>query len=152
MTIRQATLDDLSALVAFNQSIAKETEDVALDSAILTPGIRRFLEQDRYGFYTVAETDGHVVGSLMITYEWSDWRNGVIWWVQSVYVSKKYRRQGIYRGLYQNVQKLAKADGNVCGFRLYVEKDNTVAQDTYRSLGMTETYYRLFEDMENSAH
>ncbi len=145
MNIRQATLEDLPALVSFNRAIAMETEDLALDDTILTNGIRRFLEQDRYGFYTVAEVEGQVVGSLMITYEWSDWRNGVLWWVQSVYVSKDRRRQGIYTSLYQNVQKLAEERGDVCGFRLYVEKDNTAAQATYKSLGMKETYYRLFE-------
>lgn len=150
MIIRQATIDDVPALVDFNQAIAQETEDRLLDEATLTAGVRRFLEQDRYGFYTVAEIDGKVVGSLMITYEWSDWRNGVLWWVQSVYVNREHRRQGIYKALYQNVRNLAAQRDDVCGFRLYVEKDNAVAQATYRALGMSETYYRLYEDVSRS--
>ena len=86
-----------------------------------------------------------MVGSLMITYEWSDWRNGVIWWIQSVYVRAENRRQGIYTALYENARSLARESGDVAAIRLYVEKGNEVAQQTYSKLGMKETYYRIFE-------
>ncbi len=145
MQIRHATPNDLEALIAFNQGIARETEDLELDPTTLRSGIGRFLAQDKHGFYTVAEIDGRVVGSLMITYEWTDWRNGVFWWIQSVYVDPAHRRQGIYTALYQNVQKLAEQEPDVVGFRLYVEKENHAAQQTYQKLGMEETYYRLYE-------
>ena len=145
MLIRRANKADVDALVDFNQRIAMETEGVALDAATLNGGVDRFLERDRYGFYTVAEKDGEIVGSLMITYEWSDWRNGVIWWIQSVYVRKDHRRQGIYTALYENARRLAAAAGDVCVFRLYVERENEIAQQTYRKMGMHETAYRIFE-------
>lgn len=146
MNIRQATSDDVDALIAFNQGIARETEDRELDHATLKQGITRFLSRDQYGFYTVAEIDNEVVGSLMITYEWSDWRNGVIWWIQSVYVTPTHRRKGVYTALYQNVRRLADVVGDVCAFRLYVEKDNQIAQQTYRKMGMAESCYLIFED------
>ena len=100
-----------------------------------------------HGFYLVAEKDGEIAGSLMVTTEWSDWRNGVVWWVQSVYVRDEYRRQGIYRGLYEEVKTLSNNDESVCGFRLYVEKDNVNAQKTYESLGMIETDYLMYEEL-----
>ncbi len=144
MHIRLATQDDVPALVAFNQGIARETENRELDTDTLTQGVSRFVSQDRYGFYTVAEIDGQIAGSLM-TYEWSDWRNGVIWWIQSVYVDANHRRKGIYTALYENVRRWAAEAGDVSAFRLYVEKDNQVAQKTYQRLGMEETYYRIYE-------
>ena len=145
MKIRLATLDDIDALVEFNQGIALETEGRMLELDALHQGVKRFLERERYGFYTVAEIDGKVVGSLMITYEWSDWRNGVVWWVQSVYVTVEHRRKGIYTALYKNIQRLADESGEVREFRLYVERHNEIAQTTYRNLGMRESDYRIFE-------
>lgn len=145
ITIRPATTDDVAALVEFNQGIARETEDRELDTDTLTRGVRRFIEGDGHGFYTVAEDDGLIVGSLMITYEWSDWRDGVIWWIQSVYVRASHRRQGVYRSLYAHIRELGAQDPDCRTFRLYVEKDNRVAQETYRNLGMEETYYRIYE-------
>lgn len=145
ITVRRATAEDIPSLVRFNQGIARETEDLELDEGTLTEGVRRLVAEDRHGFYTVAEIDGRPVGSLMITYEWSDWRNGVIWWIQSVYVIAEHRRQGVFSALYENVQRLAQESGEVRAFRLYVEKENTVAQQTSQRLGMKETYYRLFE-------
>ena len=144
MIIRRATESDIDALIAFNQGIAMETEGVALSGEVLRQGLHGLLSQERYGFYSVAEIDGQVVGSLMITYEWSDWRNGVIWWIQSVYV-RADRRQGVYTALYENARKSARESGDVAAIRLYVEKDNDVAQQTYSKLGMKETYYRIFE-------
>ncbi|MGY8689910.1 MAG: GNAT family N-acetyltransferase, partial [Verrucomicrobiales bacterium] len=126
-------------------AISRETEDKELDAETLTRGVIRFLSQDHYGFYTVAEIDGEVAGSLMITYEWTDWRNGVIWWIQSVYVSAEHRRKGIYTALYENARLLAGDASDVRAIRLYMEKDNEVARQTYQKLGMQETYYRIFE-------
>ena len=144
---RPATLTDTEALVEFNQRLAQETEDIRLNEATLRAGVEAILSDPSLGFYLVAVRDETPIGSLMITREWSDWRNGVFWWIQSVYVLLDYRRQGIYRRLYQEVQGLAKSH-NVCGFRLYVERDNTVAQATYRNMGMTETPYKMFEHVE----
>lgn len=145
MQIRLACKNDINALVDFNQGIALETENRELDYNILYQGVKRFLEQEKYGFYTVAEIGNRVVGSLMITYEWSDWRNGLIWWIQSVYVTADHRRKGIYSALYENVKQLAAESGEVREFRLYVEKDNQIAQATYQKLGMSESDYRIFE-------
>ena len=106
------------------------------------------MNQTGYGFYLVAESDdGEIAGGLMVTFEWSDWRNGCFWWIQSVYVMPAFRRQGIYRDLYGYVRKMAEERGGVCGFRVYVEKDNVSAKETYRKLGMEECDYRMFEGM-----
>ena len=142
--IRSATAQDADAIVAFNQRIAKETEDRELDEAVLRPGVERVLNDGALGFYTVAESEGQVVGCTMVTFEWSDWRNGVFWWIQSVYVDASFRRKGVFRSLYQHIKDLGLAQ-KVCGFRLYVERDNTIAQQTYVSMGMTETPYRMYE-------
>ena len=147
MIIRRATGSDIDALIAFNQGIAMETESVALDGDTLRKGLHGLLSQDRYGFYTVAEKEGQVVGSLMITYEWSDWRNGVIWWIQSVYVLPEYRRQGVFKELYEEARRRAKEDESVCGCRLYVETENQSAQQVYLKYGFVETGYLLFEDV-----
>jgi ribosomal protein S18 acetylase RimI-like enzyme len=116
----------------------------------LTAGVRNLLRNDQYGFYVVAEAADsagrkEVVGSLMVTYEWSDWRDAVFWWIQSVYVAPESRRRGIYRRLYEFVKDLA-AQQNVCGFRLYVERENVAAQRTYERLGMTEAHYKMYEE------
>jgi ribosomal protein S18 acetylase RimI-like enzyme len=150
--LRLAGARDAPALVEFNRAMARETEakDLALD--VITAGVERLLENPRYGFYVVAEycsaeNQGEVVASLMVTYEWSDWRDGLFWWIQSVYVKPRFRRQGVYRRLYEFVKSRAATDGDVRGFRLYVEKENRIAQQTYERLGMTETYYRMFEEI-----
>ncbi len=142
--IRRADANDIEPLVEFNQGIAIETEDFELDRDTLRAGILQLLENDQYGFYIVAECEGRVAGCLMITYEWSDWRNAVFWWIQSVYVHADFRRQGVYRSLYQHIQQMAR-EHNVCGFRLYVEKENTVAQRTYEKLGMNEAVYLMYQ-------
>lgn len=144
VVVRRAEAADLQSIVEFNQAIALETEDKRLDNATLVKGVRAVLNDESLGLYIVAVDGPNVVGCLMITREWSDWRNGVFWWIQSVYVHADYRRQGVYRQLYQHVKLLAEGH-NVCGFRLYVERDNTIAQKTYESLGMTETVYRMYE-------
>ncbi|WP_099035169.1 GNAT family N-acetyltransferase [Lacimicrobium alkaliphilum] len=148
MTLRQAKAEDLDALVSFNQAMAQETEGKRLDPTTLRQGVNGLLTHPEYGFYLVAEQEGEIRGSLAVTFEWSDWRNALFWWIQSVYVSPSARRQGIYAGLYNRVQLLAKEQGNVCGFRLYVEKDNEVAQQTYKNLGMQECQYYMYQSKD----
>ena len=147
MNIRRATIADLDCVVEFNRAIALETEQIELLPDVIRAGVAAILENPDNGFYTLAEIDGDVVGSLMITTEWSDWRNGMFWWVQSVYVKPGFRRRGLYRAMYDYVRRLASQDGNVCGFRLYVERENRTAQATYEALGMHETPYRMFEEL-----
>ena len=145
VVVRPATLADLDVLVQFSAAMAKETEDRTLDPDRLRQGARAVLESSEHGRYLVAEKDGTVVGQLLITYEWSDWRNGVFWWIQSVYVAPSARRRGIYRTMHQHVVREARARGNVCGVRLYVEKENTAAQAAYARLGMKPTGYCVYE-------
>jgi GNAT superfamily N-acetyltransferase len=143
--LRPATIDDTSTIARFNRLLAQETEDEDLDEATVDRGVRRFLEGAGAGFYLVAEVDGAVVGCLMITYEWSDWRDGNLWWIQSVYVVQKARRHGVFRALFERVRTMAAADADVCGIRLYVERDNQRARSTYEALGMTCKPYRIYE-------
>ncbi|HEX8652274.1 MAG TPA: N-acetyltransferase [Pyrinomonadaceae bacterium] len=151
--IRLADERDVHSLVEFNRAMARETEAKDLDVEVLTAGVEGLLGNPRHGFYVVAEQGGLepdkrvVAASLMVTFEWSDWRNGVFWWIQSVYVKPEFRRQGVYRALYQFVKSRAAAERGVRGFRLYVEKENHTAQQTYERLGMTETYYKMFEEL-----
>jgi ribosomal protein S18 acetylase RimI-like enzyme len=156
ITVRPATPADAEFLVRGNAAMALETESLTLDMDRLRRGIHGLFEDPNRGFYLVAETDGRRVGQLMITYEWSDWRNGVFWWVQSVYVVPECRGQGVYRRLYQEVHELAKRARNVCGIRLYVEAENQRAQATYERCGMSRTAYVLYEDdfiiMRTGAH
>ncbi|MFQ3189727.1 MAG: ribosomal protein S18 acetylase RimI-like enzyme [Paraglaciecola sp.] len=126
--------------------MAWETEQKRLDEDILTKGVDALIVDENKGFYLVAEQNNIVVGSLMVTTEWSDWRNGVFWWVQSVYIMPEFRRKGIYAKLYAQVKALAEQSKNVCGFRLYVEKENLIAQKTYESLGMHQTHYLMYEE------
>ena len=144
-TLRLATSQDLDALTQFNQAMALETEGKQLDPQTLRGGVAGMLEQPHYGFYLVAEQDGQIAGSLAVTFEWSDWRNKLFWWIQSVYVRPQSRRQGIYSALYARVKEMAAEKGNVCGFRLYVEKENEIAQATYQKLGMHECQYFMYE-------
>jgi ribosomal protein S18 acetylase RimI-like enzyme len=146
INIRVAKLQDVTSLVKFNQLMAWETEQKKLDEDILSTGVSALIVDDNKGFYLVAEQNDEVVGSLMVTTEWSDWRNAVFWWVQSVYITPDFRRQGIYAQLYAQVKALAEQQQNVCGFRLYVEKENLIAQKTYESLGMHPTHYLMYEE------
>jgi ribosomal protein S18 acetylase RimI-like enzyme len=148
MQVRLATPQDAPALVEFNAAMALETEQKALLPEVIGAGVRSLLGNPAGGFYVVAEKDRQVVGSLMITKEWSDWRNGTFWWIQSVYVRPEFRRQGAYKRLYRHVQELAANDPAVCGFRLYVERENGRAQVTYQALGMKETRYLVFEELK----
>lgn len=148
---RAATLDDSEAIQAFNIAMALETEGKSLCPETISRGVRALIEDPSKGFYLVAEREGTVVGCLLVTKEWSDWRNGDFWWIQSVYVTSENRRQGIYRDMYRVVKQMAKADGNVCGFRLYVEMENRAAQQTYERLGMQETHYKMYEEPTDRA-
>jgi GNAT superfamily N-acetyltransferase len=145
VTVRRATPADLDVLVRFSAAMARETEGRVLDMDRLREGTRAVLESAERGFYLVAETNSTVVGQLLITYEWSDWRNGVFWWIQSVYVEPSARRRGVYRTLHEHVLQEARARGDVCGVRLYVEKGNMGAQAAYARMEMTPTAYRVYE-------
>lgn len=147
MNIRIAVATDAGSLVEFNQAMALETEGKRLDAEKLTSGVSAIFSDQQKGFYVVAEDDVNIAGGLMVTSEWSDWRNGWFWWIQSVYILPEYRGQSIYSKLYDFVKAKAAEQGNVCGFRLYVEKENEHAQAVYQKLGMTETYYLMFEEM-----
>ena len=125
--------------------MAQETEELALDADVVRPGVAAVLADDTLGFYLVAEVDGQAAGQLMVTYEWSDWRNGLFWWIQSVYVRLEFRRRGVYSALHRQVAQAARETGGVCGIRLYVEQDNTIAQQVYKSLEMHRTRYQMYE-------
>jgi len=148
LLIRKAEPRDADHIAAFNQAMAWETEGRTLIPALIGAGVRRLLGDPSLGFYAVAEHEGEVVGCLMVTNEWSDWRNGLFWWIQSVYVRADWRRRGVYRRLYEFVRELAQREPGICGFRLYVEKENTVAQRTYASLGMAATDYLIYEELK----
>ena len=144
---RVAVAGDAATLAGFNRAMALETESKSLAPETLLPAVETVLRDPRHGFYVVAEADGEIAGSLLVTYEWSDWRNGRMWWIQSVYVRPAHRRRGVYRTLHEFVRARARAAGDVVGIRLYVERENVGAQRTYAALGMTETPYRVYEEM-----
>ena len=146
LRIRRAELPDAAVIAGFNAAMAQETEHLELDANRLRAGVEAVLSDSSKGFYFVAEsTGGRVVGQLMITFEWSDWRNGNFWWIQSVYVDTQARGSGVYKKLYAVVREAAAEAGNVCGIRLYVERDNTRAQEVYRRQGMHATAYQMYE-------
>ena len=148
MIIRRALSHDAAELAEFNIRMARETEDMELVPGVIEAGVRAMIDNPQMGFYLVVELDNGIQASLMVTTEWSDWRNGMFWWIQSVYVRPAYRRQGLYRELYARVKELAEQEPSVCGYRLYVERDNHGAQKTYASQGMAETEYRIFEELK----
>ena len=149
ISIRPAQPTDIQHIVRFNAAMALETEDLQLDMATLEKGVRHLFDHPEQGFYLVAEQDHKVTGCLLITFEWSDWRNGLFWWIQSVYVDPDHRRQGIYSRLYQEIQDRAAMDDEIIGFRLYVERENHRAQQTYKAQGMSRTPYVLFEELKD---
>lgn len=146
MEIRYATLADADTIARFNQTMALETENKMLADEVINPGVRALMENPRNGFYVVAAVDGVLAASLMVTSEWSDWRNGFFWWIQSVYVDTNFRRRGLYSAMYRFVKNEAAKRADVCGFRLYVEQENVSAQKTYEYLGMERTAYVLYEE------
>jgi GNAT superfamily N-acetyltransferase len=145
LLIRDADAGDIAFIAGANAAMALETEHKTLDPATLARGVAAVFEQPARGFYLIAEQGGRAVGCLMITREWSDWRDGDWWWLQSVYVAPEARRHGVFRALYAEVERRARVAVGVVGLRLYVEKQNRSALAAYASLGMVETYYRLLE-------
>ena len=147
LRVRDARPEDAATIAAFNQAMALETEHKRLDPELLEHGVRAALADPERAFYLVAERGSEVAGCLMVTREWSDWRNGFFWWIQSVYVAPAQRRQGVFGALYRALQSRAEADSTVCGLRLYVETLNRPAQATYRALGMEPAGYLVYQDL-----
>ena len=147
-TVREATIYDIPVLVAFQKNMARETENIILDAAVVTTGIQKMFEDPAKGKYYVATHDGQVVGCLMTTYEWSDWRNGNVLWIQSVYIDQAHRGKNVYRKLYEHIQKMVLSDINLRGIRLYVDKSNKAAQAVYEKLGMNGEHYQVYEWMK----
>ncbi len=142
---RRADQSDLDTVVEFNAAMALETEGKSLNLDRLRNGVSAALTDSTLGFYLVAEVDQQIVGQLLVTTEWSDWRNGYFWWIQSVYVRATHRRQGVYRALESHVRQDAQGHGNVCGLRLYVDQENRAAQKVYESLDMKQSRYYMYE-------
>ncbi|HKS24182.1 MAG TPA: GNAT family N-acetyltransferase [Thermoanaerobaculia bacterium] len=145
---RDAVRADAAAIVAFQEAMARETEDLELDADVVTRGVHAVFDDASRGRYFVAARGDEVVASLMITPEWSDWRNGVVWWIQSVYVVPALRKQRVYAGLYEHVKALVRGDESVKGIRLYVDRRNAAAQSVYARLGMNGEHYQVFEWMK----
>lgn len=145
MNIRKGIRSDAEIIARYNIALAKETEHFDLNFERTLLGVNGMFDDPSRGYYLVAEMHGELVGQMMITYEWSDWRNGIFWWIQSVYVAPEFREQKIYRTLYEHAVELAKEQKNVCGLRLYVEKENERAHRVYEKLGMTLTKYDMYE-------
>ena len=145
MNIRRATIADASVITRFNALLAEETEHITLDLERLRTGVESLLKDPSKGIYFLAEIDNAVVGQMMITYEWSDWRNGTFWWIQSVFVEKNARGSGIFRSLFEHLHALAKAQTDVCGLRLYVERKNERAKRTYAHHSMKPSRYEMYE-------
>jgi GNAT superfamily N-acetyltransferase len=143
-TVRQSTIADAQTIADFNIAMAMETESVQLDAATVLAGVGAGLVDPNKALYFAAEVDRQVVGCCMITHEWSDWRNGDMWWLQSVYVLPDFRRRGVFRAMYRHVEQAARTAGAVC-LRLYVDRDNDNAKQTYESLGMSPTHYDIME-------
>lgn len=145
LSIRRARSEDRDILADFQVRMARETEGRKLDRQVVREGVQGVLADERRGFYLVAWAEGKVVGSMMITPEWSDWRCGFFWWIQSVYVVPAFRRRGVFSRLYAHAREEGRRAAGVCGLRLYVEKENRAARDTYRALKMIPTSYRIYE-------
>jgi ribosomal protein S18 acetylase RimI-like enzyme len=147
LTIRDARTEDAAVLAAYNSAMAEETEGKSLAPDRIGSGVANMLADRSRGRYWVAESGGAVVGQIMVTYEWSDWRNGNLWWIQSVYVHPDWRRRGVFSALYRHVESLAKAAPDAAGLRLYVEENNTRAQRTYEALGMVKPNYLVMQTL-----
>ncbi|TBR36099.1 MULTISPECIES: GNAT family N-acetyltransferase [Dyella] len=146
LTIRPAERRDAEHIAAWNIAMAWETEEKRLDPATIARGVEAVFDEPRRGFYMIAELDGEAVGCLLVTYEWSDWRCGDFWWIQSVYVVASARRSGAFRAMYAEVTRRA-TEASAVGVRLYVETENLRAQGTYEKLGMEKCHYFMYEAM-----
>jgi ribosomal protein S18 acetylase RimI-like enzyme len=147
VNIRDATPADQPLIVDYNSRLADETEGRKLKQVLLAPGVTAILADCTKGRYWIAMVGDEPVGQIMVTYEWSDWRNGMLWWIQSVYIRAEFRRKGVFSALYAHVESLVTEDPAACGIRLYVEKGNRRAQDTYRNLGFSESGYLVMETL-----
>ncbi len=145
LNIREAGAEDGATIARFNAAMALESEGISLNRTTLRAGVDAALADDSKAFYLLAESAGDPVGQLMVTTEWSDWRNGWIWWIQSVYVKPEARRQGVYRRFYLRLTDMAKARDDIRGMRLYVMRENWTAKRTYEALGMSHSHYDLYE-------
>ncbi len=152
ITIRPAVESDIGIIVDFNIVLCRETEARELDRSIVMEGVRRFVSESNRGRYFVAEIDGEVVGQTAHTFEWSDWRNGEIWWIQSVYVHPLHRGRGVFRELLNHIRQLGENDTDCCGIRLYMERENHSARESYSRLGFKETGYEVFESLFTSSN
>ena len=150
LVIEEARIGDLNTLVEFQLKMAMETEELKLDREILIKGVKAVYEDPAKARYFVARIDVRVVGMLMITLEWSDWRNGWVWWIQSVYVEQEFRKDGIFRSLYTYIRNVVENSDSIRGLRLYVDKRNIKAQKVYNALGMTGEHYTTYEWMKNN--
>lgn len=149
LLIRNAIPNDAEQIALFQESMAWETEKLKLDALKIRSGINAVFEDASKGRYFIAEYEGQIAASLLVTYEWSDWRNSWVYWIQSVYVATEFRRKGVYSAMYRHVQNLVEQHSDVAGIRLYVEKTNKNAQTTYARLGMDDQHYQLFEWMKS---
>lgn len=148
MIIRQADLNDASDIVDFQLAMAWETERLRLDAPTVIKGVAAVFNDPSKGIYYVAERDGQVLGSLLTTFEWSDWRNGTVLWIQSVYVRPEFRKKSIFSKLYRHIQEKVVSNTGLRGIRLYADKTNTLAQGVYEHLGMTAEHYQMYEWMK----
>lgn len=149
MIVREATEQDIPSLLDFQLKMALETENITLEISSLTMGVHRLFKDSTKGRYYVAEEHGDIVGCLMTTYEWSDWRNGTVLWIQSVYVIKEHRGRGVYKEMYNYIKQLVETDPDLKGIRLYVDNTNESAQQTYKKLGMDGDHYTVYEWMKS---
>jgi len=158
LSVRMGQDKDADALVRFNMALAWETERKQLSLPLVNKGVQTLLKNPQYGFYVVAETcppyrtlgrreSSEIIGSLMVTFEWSDWRCALFWWIQSVYVKPEFRQRGVFRRLYEYLKDKASRESNVCGFRLYVQRSNRTALSTYDKVGMKKTSYAVYEEL-----
>ena len=148
MTIRKAVPSDAESIIDFQQKMAWETEKLTLVPEIITNGVNAVFKEPSRGQYYVADFEGKVIASLLITHEWSDWRNTNVWWFQSVFVLPEFRRTGIFRKMYAFIKEEAEKQ-NIAGLRLYVETNNTRAQRTYEAMGMSSEHYTMYEWLKN---
>jgi len=147
LSVRMGQGKDADALVKFNMALAWETEQKQLSLPLVNKGVQTLLKNPQYGFYVVAEKSSEIIGAFMVTFEWSDWRCGLFWWIQSVYVKPEFRQRGVFRRLYEYLKGKASHESNVCGFRLYVEQSNHTALSTYEKVGMKNTSYKVYEGL-----
>jgi GNAT superfamily N-acetyltransferase len=143
--VRRATAADMELVCEFNRLLALESESKTLDASVLRVGVTAVLADPAKGLYFLAAEGTDVLGQMGVTYEWSDWRNGWFWWIQSVYVRPAARRRGVFRLIFEHIRHLARSDPSVIGLRLYVDQSNAAAHATYEKMGFAWTEYEVME-------